>query len=1123
MAQFSKDTFRGILIPDERINAASISAADSSYSQAGPLPGVPEPQADTDLNLEASGTQSADRQLRIATQRGGHPDRGGASFRWRNEGDTNWRGWIQPDAITSWQAIDIGVPLNTAGTIEATDSHAVTMEDGTVAICWDRKRGSGFDIFNGVRFATMGADGTMGAESTVWETADAITQGVHPCLVVLPSGRLMLFHYLEDVPNQLVQVQVWLSDDDGGTWTLATSNALPNAIDVSADPDAFQLNTRPAAKMRVAYSGGQMILLISARSNNTVSGSYEDTIAQYASSDLGFNWSLVEVQPTSVVGTQAEAVPSANGFEVFFCTLAFTGAPDIERKTLASAFVPLTTVSSVGQVLLAGIGWEAGEFAGRVFSDCEVATALGAGGMLFVMARGHASAGAYNTTNCGDLRVSMSRSGGADLLGDFERMGQGTAADASVSGDVGQIYWAEAAADFPRYFGLTAQAGRLALFHSWKAAPSTRDDSIARMMIGGYSSLTLGDFKEAGSIPRRVCWDYTYIPIELPNQLGAINPWVRATGGTGASDVLNGYLNVDTQGGGSQNWQRTPPGTSAEGIICHFGVQHVSQTLPIQKHVLTRLKLVGGGNAYTVNIWVRTASVMVEDGAGFGTQIGNLAIDTQTTGVEVMAFMNEAVVTVYARVIDHSSDKDWQLIVSDAAVSASGAGTSTVQFGHLPATDAESNWFWINFVSDEFAGGASSANGFDNPEDLHGAPFSSLQKVYVDDGVYLRAVDGPTAPGDSWNVNTRYQHPVTNILPSSQPSPAQGWRSTDETQQQIAFSTSGANRYSTLGLWLDGINWRTGHIEGWDGAGWTTLASIDAATGQTTLAYQQAVTTFGVDFATPTTAGRYFKQDEFENGTARITPSIGATFSRKIERSSAGVWTDAAGHVPPAIQLPDVPIVLSSTGTLDLWSPRILIAVHNLSPIYRKLRLVIDATQGTADGFYTIGQMALGPLWLMSHDYSWGRALDTEPNTELVTYRDGSRSSFVRGANRKGVSFGWGEGVDTTPIQGATPTPDYVLGTSTAGAKPIGYRGDMPSLLTQLSAFTAGPNMPVVYCPAVDAGSTGQDVKTIQGLDAALYGRIVSGVQTDSIVGDELDADSGELIRISNVRIEQEL
>jgi hypothetical protein len=1120
MAQFLKDTFRGILIPDERVSAANLSAADSSYNQAGPLPGVPEPQADTDLNLEASGTQSASKQLRIATQRGGHPDRGAASFRWKNEADTDWRGWIQPDAITSWQVVDLGVPLNASGTIEATDAHAVTLEDETVGFCWNRQRGSGIDIFNGVRFGTMAADGTMGGEVTVWETQDAITQGTHPCMVVLPSGRVMLFHYLEDVAAQLVQVQVWLSDDDGGTWTLGTSNALPNAIDVSVAVTGFQLNTRPAAKMRVAYSGGQMILLISARSNDTVSGSYEDTIAQYASSDLGFNWDLVEVQPTTVAGTQAEAVPSSNGFEVFYVS-ELSGNAVVRRKTLASAFIPLTSVSDLGAPGFEQGLWEPGRFTGRIFNDCEVATAGGAG-ILYVMARGRATSGAYTTNDVGDIRVSMSRSGGADILGDFELMGQGTSASTSASGDAGLLYWAEGAADYPRWLGLTAQAGRLALFHSWSVGPSTRDNSVARMMVGGYSSVTLGDYREAGSIPRRVCWDHTYVPIELPNQTGAVNPWIIATGGTGASDVLGGFLNVDTQGGGSQNWRRTPPGTSDEGIICHFGVQHVSQPLPLEKHVLTRLKLVGGGNAYTVNIWTRTATVMVEDNAGLGIELGNISIDTQTTGVEVLAFMVAAKVTVYAREINHSSDKEWRLVVSDATVTSSGAGTSTIQFGHLPASDAESNWFWINFVSDEYAGGTPYSTGFTNPADLHGAPFSSREKVYVNE-VFIRAVDGPTAPGDSWNIDTRYQHPVTNILPSSQPSPTRGWRSTDETEQQIAFSFAGANRYSTLGLWLDGCNWRTGRIEGWDGATWSTLASIDTATGQTTLAYSQSVTSFGVNFGAATTAGRYFQQDEFENGTARITPSIGSAFSRKIERSSAGVWTDAADHVPPAIQVPDVPIVLSSTGTLDLWSPRILIAVHNLSPIYRKFRLVIDATQGTAEGFYKIGQMALGPLWLMSHDYSWGRALDSEPNTELVTYRDGSRSSFKRGANRKGVSFGWGEGVDTTPIQGATPSPDYVLGTSTAGAKPIGYRGDTPSLLTQLSAFTAGPNMPVVYCPSVDAGSTGQDVKTIQGLDAALYGRIVSGVSTDSIVGDESDAVSGELMRISNVRIEEEL
>jgi hypothetical protein len=164
----------------------------------------------------------------------------------------------------------------------------------------------------------------------------------------------------------------------------------------------------------------------------------------------------------------------------------------------------------------------------------------------------------------------------------------------------------------------------------------------------------------------------------------------------------------------------------------------------------------------------------------------------------------------------------------------------------------------------------------------------------------------------------------------------------------------------------------------------------------------------------------------------------------------------------------------------------------------------------------------LGPLSLFSHDYSWGRSMSTTPGTELVTYRDGSRSSFKRSSNRRAVSFGWGEGVDVTGIQGATPSADYVLATSTAGALPIGYRGDVPSLLNQLNAYTAGSNIPVVYCPNIAAGSTGQDVKTIQGL-SNIYGRIISGVSTDSIVGEEDDGTAGEVLRISNVQIEEEL
>ena len=1130
MAQFEKSTFRGLLVPDERIKEANISAADSTYNQAGPLPGVPEPQAETDLNLEATGTQSANKQLRIATQRGGHPDRGGATFRWKNEADaaSAWRGWTQPNTMQSWQVMDVGNPLASSGTQVAHDAHAVALPNGYIAICWHRKRIDGINLYKGVRFQTMAPDGTLSTALTVWETLDAITQETHPCMMLLPNGRLMLYHYFEDIVADVVQVQSFYSDDNGANWVLATSSALPNAIDVSTAADAYSLNTRPSAKMRACYSGGQVLLLLSFRSNDTSTGSYQDGIAQYASTDLGINFEEVEYTGRTVTATQAEAVATANGFDVFFCTRhSGLGTEIVVRRNIASAYMPISNATDLsGPDSIDNYGWLPGYYAGsRLWGDAELAVTKGEDGVLYLMVRGRPSGGTYASNNAGDLRIAMDRSGGADTASEWELMGQGTSQPTILSNNtarVGLIWWAEATADFPRYFGLCAAQGRLALFHSWSADGSTRDESVARMMLGGWTNVTLGQYFNSGGIPRRVCWDYTWLPIEEPDDMvSPANPWTIGTTGTNSSDVTNGYLTVSTTSG-RRNWNRTPPGTIAEGIIGHFGCQHVSQSSSVSKFVFARFQLADGSDKYILDVYIRGGNVLAED-SSTGTQLGLLNIDAQTKGVEVLVFLRSNKATVFAREIDHAADKTWQTVCTNATVSDSGTGTSEVRFGHIAASTAESRWLWFNFVSDEYAGLVPSSEGFTNPTDLDGAPFSSTAKTYSDDGVFIRAVDGPTKPGDSWNVDTRHKYPVTNILPSSEPSPAREWRSTDETQQTIAFSTAGVNRYSEIGLYLDGINFRNATLAGYDGSSWTDLASIDTATGQTTLAYLQGGLSIGVNPAGTTAPGRYFELDELIGGTVRINPSSGSDFSRTITRNGPGQWTERAGYVRASVEINSTPVTLSNTGTLDIWSPRILIAIHNVPSSYKKFRLVIPASQNTVDGYYKIGQMCLGPLYLFSQDYSWGRSVETTPNTELVTYRDGSRSSFKRGDNRRAVSFGWGEGVDTTPIQGSAPQPDFVEGTSSSSALPIGYRGDVPSLLERLNHFTAGSNLPVVYCPSIAAGSSGNDVKTIQGLRAGLYGRIVSGVQTDSIVGDELDGTSGELMRISTVRIEEEL
>jgi len=437
---------------------------------------------------------------------------------------------------------------------------------------------------------------------------------------------------------------------------------------------------------------------------------------------------------------------------------------------------------------------------------------------------------------------------------------------------------------------------------------------------------------------------------------------------------------------------------------------------------------------------------------------------------------------------------------------------------HVPTSTAESRWYFVNYVSDEFAGGVGASTGFTNPDDLQGKLFNAQGSTYVDDGVAIRGIDGPTIPGDSWNIDTRYDFGIEKILYSSEPSPAKGWRSTNTSANEIVWSFQGPNDYRTVGLFLTGCNWKTGSLQGWNGSAWVSLATINMAIGQETLAYIRSGNGVTVNTGATTAAGRYYEADELIGGTL----DLGSSKIRKISKNTAGVWTNAAGAVLPAIQFDGLDNTEPANGTLNIWSPSIMIVIHDVDRIFTKLKLVIDS-QSTADGDLRVGQVMIGGMELFSQDYSYGRIVASDPNTQLVTYRDGSRSSFKRGSNRRSVSFGWGEGVDITALQGSPVDPDYLLSTSTGGAEPVGYRGDTPSRLLQLIGSTAGSNIPVVYVPRIEAGSSGNDVKSIQGTSGALYGRIVSGVNLDSIVGEELDSQSGEVLRIATISIEEEL
>ena len=110
------DYLHGIVIPDERITFETMNdrpltgvgaaVTESDYSQASPVPGIPESDHGSAMTLEASGSQTDKGHLEILTQRAGNPRPEDAGFVWRDKdaGDsaTEYKGQDGYQVVTGW-------------------------------------------------------------------------------------------------------------------------------------------------------------------------------------------------------------------------------------------------------------------------------------------------------------------------------------------------------------------------------------------------------------------------------------------------------------------------------------------------------------------------------------------------------------------------------------------------------------------------------------------------------------------------------------------------------------------------------------------------------------------------------------------------------------------------------------------------------------------------------------------------------------------------------------------------------------------------------------------------------------------------------------------------------------
>lgn len=1080
----SRSAYPGLVVPDPRWRYAdSFDATNSSLTQAGPIPGIPEPQGDTAAVLESSGTMAAGLSLRVRSVRGGTPELGGASGAWRYEGDTGWRGWNPPTIATGWECLDF-----TTTASQWLYPHAVRLA-GEIVLVACQKAGTTLTVW---RRTLAGA----WSEVTV-ATHGTYTYGGHPCLVVMPSGRVVLYAWWED--GAANNVRAYYSDDDGATWSLGSRGVLPADVTTGGGVTPRRL--------RAAHRAGQVLLVAGLTDTGTT---YDHILRQYASSDGGNTFALVETWTGTTTDTHAafhDVVATADRFVVGY--LRYTGAtvsPMVRR--VSNAYTALSSAEAVGAYGTTAFAWGTNTAGVPDYTATggDYAMALDEDGAIYALGRDHGGAGTYR--ECVTIR---STDGGAT----WTAMGTSSAASGNAT------WWNHRdTTTYPMGFCAVAQSGRLLVPHVTTADGTTTDPSLSVVYLGGYSTVTMPGSQLSAYADKRASWERTWWAMTTPDAAGSIWSTASSSGASTVSLTQTG-LRVEGGVGDAQVYENSPTSTFAQGLAADLDVKVDGGT------AFLALRLgAAGPTTYSVRVAVSGTAIVLRD-LEAGADIATVTTTAGASGVQIRLAVGDDKCAAWYRAAGsvQGSDHNWIAIGSSTNLTDAGSGTTNrIQWGTLSGSGTDCRFRLAHFHMGAYTGTASErlANGQSNPADLLGREFGP-GSVHLDGGTRVRMLRGPAQRGDIWNIDTDYLYPVRNLWPEVAPSPDAGLRTTGTAQTDIVWIVDPETEEASqlLGplraLVILGANWRTGQIDVQSGAGtWSTAVSLDLAL-QTSINYLRAGSVVTVDTGASTTSAGYFADHELAGGTFKA--SGGSPAYRRIQTNRGGALTNSttqrARLVLEAADAADP----SSGSAGELWSP-CCVAIWPSTTDVKRIRLRI-ASQTTADGDLRIGQLLFGTFVPFGHRYSRGRVITTTPNTEVTTTRGGQRRSAVLGKARRTVDVAWTEGVDVSQTRASTPTPDYVL-PYTGATEPMAAPSETPEMLAGLVARLNGAASLVAYVGRHTLPGSATATQYLRP-SRVVYGRITSPVRTEHVAGREEFTSPGEVLTVSTFGIEEEV
>lgn len=805
-------TLRGFGRFERRFNKSNIQAG-STYTEAGPRPGVPSARDGARVLAHISGAQVDDADVRIQRQGYPGPDSATAAYRIGAEtSDDDLRGWNPPNVVRE------------SAVVEWTTSNAFSVHDMTTLPISQRPVCFYADDDNEVwktrtwswQTKSWGAAVEPDTEGTVAVDNDL------PCAIeAIAEDHLLAFAITGTAtPGTAVLLR---SSDQGATWRRVAEDVI--------DSDA---TWKPKAVLRYQPVSGQLMLVIPFEFS---SGVWH--LRQWASSDLGTFTHVADLAIDTDGVFTLEARPTG-GFVV-----VYGEAGVVKQRRIGDAFdsfnrAPAETIDETNTVQelcsskdADGKIWLVGRGLARPDRWFQWATVDGAASWQALEVSGH------DTQRTGQYIENLSATHAMGAM--WVNYSPYSLSTATVSGCL-----------------LTAVLG------GWSGSTTNR---------ATYSGDLLAGRQGSGHAPSgTLASGLTLLPYEVFVAFSGLT--IATTGGGGTLTAADGRVSLVTTASEAHSFKVAPsPGSRPRWS----GLAWCGATHPLSNWMrawckANNLAVYLRYDRAKFEIWDNdtskvgaTVSVDLTEPMWFELELGR-------SGSFVLTYRRpwETAVTVItgsvAGAAGAGAEIGWGCTVAQSTDSFYGPVIPTLHL--LGANDTRFGLRTGAAVHGKGLGGEP----YPIP-DL--AETTALGEVTH--AARLHLTRGPAAGGDVIDIDAEHDYPIERIFPWDDPGLEEWRSQTDAAQQIIDLELAGGGTTglgSTSILWpLIGVNFRTAYLERGDGSTWSAVATWDAATGFSglTCAVDGDIVT---PAAASAAAGRYVQQAELAAGYIETTAGV---------------------------------------------------------------------------------------------------------------------------------------------------------------------------------------------------------------------------------------------------------